>query len=412
MSASNNTALTGIRVLDMTHVQAGPSASQLLAWLGADVIKVESPSGDITRTQLLDIPGADSLYFNMMNCNKRSIVIDLKSDHGRKAFTELVQKCDILIENFGPGVLDRLGFSWDHIHEINPAIIMGSVKGFGSNGPYSKFKAYDNIAQAMGGSMSTTGFNDDVPLVTGAQIGDIGSGLHLIIGILAALNARNNTGLGQYVEVAMMDAIMNFCRIKFRDHQRLARGPLPECLVPTENITSVPRSGNGSGGFNLGAALKCKPGGANDYIYVMIPDPVWSRLAQRVGGAELAQDSRFSTQSERTKNQTLMWEILESFTSNYTKFEVMEILNELDVPCGPVMGTEDLVNNEHVNLREMIVPLNHPDRGNWFNVGMPIKLSDSYVKISNPPKLGQHTDEILRDILGWDDDKIRSFKND
>lgn len=409
---NDNTALAGIRVLDMTHVQAGPSASQLLAWLGADVIKVESPAGDITRKQLLDVPGADSLYFNMMNCNKRSIVIDLKSDSGRSAFTDLVKNCDIIIENFGPGVLDRLGFGWERIHEINPAIIMGSVKGFGENGPYSNFKAYDNIAQAMGGSMSTTGFNDDVPLVTGAQIGDIGSGMNLIIGILAALHARDNTGLGQYVEVAMLDTIMNFCRIKFRDHQRLARGPLPECLVPTENLTTVPRGGNGSGGFNLGAALKCKPGHENDYIYVMIPDPVWNKLAQRVGGAELAQDARFLTQVERTKNQSDMWQILENFTNDYTKYEVMEILNELDIPCGPVMGTEDLVNNEHVKLREMIVTLDHPDRGSWFNIGMPIKLSSSHVKISNPPRLGEHTDEILRDVLGWTEDKITAYKND
>jgi formyl-CoA transferase len=405
----DHTALAGIRVLDMTHVQAGPSASQLLAWLGADVIKVESPTGDVTRKQLLDIPNVDGLYFNMMNCNKRSIVIDMKTNDGKAVFTDLLQKCDIVIENFGPGVLERLGFSWDTIHKINPAIIMGSIKGFGASGPYSHFKAYDNISQAMGGSMSTTGFNNSDPVVTGSQVGDIGSGLHLIIGILAALQARTNTHLGQYVEVAMMDAVMNFCRIKFRDHQRLARGPLPEYIAPTENITAAPRSGNESGGSNLGNALKCSPGGVNDYIYIVVQDAVWNKLATLVGGSQLAEDQRFSTLNARNKNQLEMWVVLEEFTSKYTKYEAMEILNKLDVPCGPVMSTEDLVNDEHVKLREMIVSLDHPQRGTWFNVGMPIKLSNSYVKISAPPLLGEHTSEILRDVLGWDDEQIESY---
>jgi formyl-CoA transferase len=406
----NHTALSGIRVLDMTHVQAGPSASQLLAWLGADVIKVESPTGDVTRSQLQDIPGTDGLYFNMMNCNKRSVVIDMKSVEGKTVFTDLLKKCDIVIENFGPGALTRLGFSWQRIHEINPAIIMGSIKGFGENGPYSNFKAYDNISQAMGGSMSTTGFDQGVPLVTGSQVGDIGSGLHLIIGVLAALQARNTTGQGQHVEVAMMDVVMNFCRIKFRDHQRLARGPLPEYMTPTQNLTYAPRSGNESGGSNMGSALKCKPGGVNDYIYVVVQDAVWQKLAIYIGGDALAQDPRFVTLDNRNKNQLEMWHILEKFTSRHTKFEIMQMLNELDVPCGPVMSTEDLVNNEYVKLREMIVELNHPQRGSWFNIGMPIKLSNSYVAIGNPPGLGEHTEEILRDVLGYDNDKIHAYR--
>jgi len=406
---TNTAALAGIRVLDMTHVQSGPSASQLLAWLGADVIKVESPTGDVTRNQLLDVPGVDSLYFNMMNCNKRSIVIDMKSVDGKSVFTELLQNCDIIVENFGPGVLDRLGFSWNEIHKINSAIIMGSIKGFGGTGQYSHFKAYDNISQAMGGSMSTTGFSDGVPIVTGSQVGDIGSGLHLIIGILAALQSRTKTGKGQYVEVAMMDAVMNFCRIKFRDHQRLAQGLLPEYITPTENLTAAPRSGNESGGSNLGNVLKCNPGGVNDYIYVVVQDAVWNKLATRVGGDQLAKDSRFSTLDNRNKNQLEMWALLEEFTSNYTKYEAMRIFNALDVPCGPVLSTEDLVNNVHVNQREMIVPLDHPVRGSWFNVGMPIKLSNSHVKISPPPLLGEHNEEILRDVLKWNDEQIKSY---
>ena len=214
-------ALKGFRILDMTHVQAGPTCSQLLAWMGADVIKFEPPQGDATRGQLRDVPNADSLYFTMLNCNKRSIIVNMKNDEGKKIFTELLGHVDVVMENFGPGVLDRLGFTWEKIHSINPKVVMASIKGFGSSGPYAEFKAYENVAQAMGGAMSTTGVPDGPPFVTGAQIGDSGTGLHLAIGILGALHQRNRTGLGQYVEVAMIDAVMNLCRVKWRDHQRL-----------------------------------------------------------------------------------------------------------------------------------------------------------------------------------------------
>nr|MBF0683088.1 CoA transferase [Pseudomonas sp.] len=254
-----DTALDGVRVLDMTHVQAGPSASQLLAWLGADVIKVEPPRGDVTRTQLRDIPDADSLYFAMLNCNKRSIAIDLKSAAGKELLTDLIKECDVLMENFGPGVLDRLGFTWDAIHRINPRIIVGSIKGFGATGPYAHLKAYENIAQAMGGAMSVTGTAQTGPLTTGAQIGDSGTGLHLIIGVLAALQQRARTGKGQYVECAMMDAVMNLCRVKWRDHQRLAAGPLEEISGSPDETQAAPRIGNQSGGALLGNAVRCKP---------------------------------------------------------------------------------------------------------------------------------------------------------
>src|ERR1700687_551679 len=240
-------ALKGIRILDMTHVQAGPTCLQLVAWLEAAVIKQESPAGDATRGQLRDVPNADSLYFTMLNCNKRSITVNMKSPEGKAAFVELLKKSDILMENFGPGVLDRLGFPWEKVHEINPRVVMGSIKGFGSSGPYADFKGYENVAHAMGGAMSTTGIPDGPPYVTGAQIGDSGTGLHLAIGLLAALQQRHRTGHGQYVEVAMMDGVMNLCRVKFRDHQRLTRGDMPEYSVPTyKGMGEVPRAGNDS----------------------------------------------------------------------------------------------------------------------------------------------------------------------
>ena len=408
-------ALKDVRILDMTHVQAGPTCSQLLAWMGADVIKFEPPQGDATRGQLRDVPGADSLYFTMLNCNKRSITVNMKSPQGKEVFIDLLKKCDIVMENFGPGVLDRLGFTWEKIHQINPRIVMGSIKGFGSSGPYSDFKAYENVAQAMGGSMSTTGVPDGAPFVTGAQIGDSGTGLHLAIGLLGALHQRDRTGIGQYVEVAMMDGVMNLCRVKFRDHQRLQRGALPEYSVPTyQGMGDVPRAGNDSGGGQLGNAIHCKPHGSNDYLYIVVQEAVWEGLANRIGAdvgiPDLAKDERFATIAERRKNQQLMWTLINKFAANYTKRELMAELNPIDVPCGPIMSTEDLANDEHVRGREMYVEVDHPKRGKWWNVGMPIKLSASPAKIERSPLLGEHNDDVLKNVLGYNDARVAAMK--
>jgi len=408
-------ALKGIRILDMSHVQAGPTCSQLLAWMGADVIKFENPAGDATRGQLRDVPNADSLYFTMLNCNKRSITVNMKTAEGKQVFVDLLKKCDIIMENFGPGVLDRFGFTWEKIHEINPKIVMGSIKGFGSTGPYADFKAYENVAQAMGGAMSTTGVPDGPPFVTGAQIGDSGTGLHLAIGLLAALRQRDRTGKGQYVEVAMMDGIMNLCRVKFRDHQRLTRGSLPEYSVSThKGMGAVPRAGNDSGGGQLGNAVRCKPGGPNDFLYIVVQEAVWDALAKRIGPEvglpDLATDPKFAKIADRRRNQNDMWEIIGEFALNYTKRELMAILNPLEVPCGPVMSTEDLTHDEHVRGREMWVELDHPERGTWYNVGMPIKLSDSPAVIKRSPLLGEHTEEVLKEVLGYTGEKIAQLK--
>jgi formyl-CoA transferase len=408
-------ALKGVRILDMSHVQAGPTCSQLLAWMGADVIKFENPAGDATRGQLRDVPNADSLYFTMLNCNKRSITVNMKSAEGKQVFVDLLKKCDILMENFGPGVLDRFGFTWEKIHELNPKIVMGSIKGFGSSGPYSDFKAYENVAQAMGGAMSTTGMPEGPPFVTGAQIGDSGTGLHLAIGLLAALRQAERTGQGQYVEVAMMDGVMNLCRVKFRDHQRLTRGGLSEFSVPThQGMGAVPRAGNDSGGGQLGNAIRCKPGGPNDFLYIVVQEAVWEPLAKLIGPAlgmpELATDPKFAKIADRRKNQAEMWELIGEFALKHTKRELMAILNPLDVPCGPIMSTEDLANDEHVRGRDMWVELDHPQRGKWFNVGMPIKLSASPAVIKRSPTLGEHTDEVLKEVLGYDESKVGALR--
>lgn len=392
-------ALAGIRILDLSHVQAGPSASQLLAWLGADVIKLEPPQGDVTRTQLRDLPDIDSLYFSMFNCNKRSIVLDLKSPAGHDACCALIEQSDVVMENFGPGVLKRLGLAWETVHRINPRAILASIKGFGTSGPYAGLKAYENIAQAVGGAMSVTGAADGPPMASGAQIGDSGTGLHLVIGILAALHQRGRSGVGQYVECAMMDAVMNLCRTKWRDHQRLQQGPLLEHPHIAHQRDSAPRTAHHSGGAILGNIVRCHPGGMNDYVYVALQERSWPALAMLVGGLTLTQDPRFASEALRHHNSQALWEAVEQVSANYSKHAFVALLQDAGIACGPVMSTGDLAEDAHVQHRQMYVSLDDAQRGTWFNVGMPIKLSDSKVAISRPPRLGEHTQEVLQELL-------------
>src|SRR5215218_3859113 len=284
-------ALDGVKILDFTHVQSGPTCTQLLAWFGADVIKVERPGqGDITRGQLIDVPGADSLYFTMLNHNKRSITLDSKSKEGMRVLERLVKSCDVLVENFAPGALDRMGLTWERIHSWNPRMIAASVKGFGP-GAYEDCKVYENVAQCAGGSASTTGFLDGPPLVTGAQIGDSGTGLHLALGIVSALYQRNRTGRGQHVLCAMQDGVLNLCRVKLRDQQRLAHGPLKEYTQYGQGIPfgeATPRAGNDSGGGQPGVILKCKgwETDPNAYIYFITQAPVWEKICDLIGKPE------------------------------------------------------------------------------------------------------------------------------
>jgi len=389
-------ALAGVRILDLGHVQAAPTATQLLAWMGADVIKVEMPGrGDITRGQLQDVKGADSLYFTMLNSNKRSITINLKSAGGKKILEGLVRRCDVVVENFGPGVLDRQGFTWARFQELNPRVIYASIKGFGP-GRYADFKAYENVAQCMGGAASTTGWDDGPPTVTGAQIGDSGTGVHLVSGILAALFQRERTGKGQRVEVAMTDAVLNLCRVKMRDQQRVMKGPMPE--YPNKEFGDfVPRAGNASGGGQPGAALRCAPGGANDYVYVIIQPPCWEPLMKLCGREELITDPGFATPAARLPKIPECFSIIEKWTITKTKFEVMDALNAVDVPCGPILSMKDIYEDKELYERGYLVELDHPTRGRYVQLGMPIKLSDSPAEVKRSPLLGEHTDEVL----GW-----------
>ena len=393
-------ALEGLRILDMTHVQLGPSATQILAWLGADVIKVELPGrGDITRTQLRDVPDVDSLYFTMLNCNKRSITLNTKTDRGKEIFRKLIAVSDVLVENFAPGALDRQGFTWETIRAINPRIIYASGKGFGT-GPYIDCKAYETVAQAMGGSMSTTGWADGAPTSTGAQIGDSGTGIHLVAALLAAVIQREKTGRGQRVEVAMQDCVMNLCRVKMRDQQRLQHGPLKE--YPNKEFgDTVPRSGNASGGGQPGNALKCKGGGQNDYIYVIIQPPGWKPLMNLVGRQELIADSAYATPEARLSHLDECFGIIEEWTQKHDKLDVMKTLNKLNVPCGPIMSLKELMEDSSLVSRGMVVDVEHPQRGTFRTVGCPLHLSDSPVEVKTSPGLGEHTDEILEEVVGY-----------
>jgi formyl-CoA transferase len=405
-------ALDGVRVLDMTHVQAGPSCTQILAWLGADVIKVELPGrGDITRQQLRDIPDADSLYFTMLNGNKRSLTLNTKTPQGREIFTALIKHCDVLVENFGPGVLDRQGFPWETIHALNPRMIYASIKGFGP-GRYAETKAYEPIAQAMGGSMSATGFDDGPPTVTGAQIGDSGTGVHTVAAILAALYQRDvHTGEGQRVICAMQDAVLNLCRVKMRDQQRLAHGPLRE--YPNKQFNGiVPRSGNASGGGHPGAALRCAPGGENDYVYLIIQPQIWEALCNEIGRPELAADPKYATPEARVSIIDEVFSIIEQWTSKHTKYEVLARCNAIDVPCGPVLDMKELLEDESLRARGVIAALEHPQRGTYYTVGSPLGLSDSPVEYRRAPLLGEHTDSVLNEVLGYDTEQVEHLRQE
>lgn len=408
-------ALQGVRILDFTHVQSGPTCTQLLAWFGADVIKVERPgTGDITRGQLVDVPGADSLYFTMLNHNKRSITIDSKNPKGKEILDRLIKQCDVMVENFAPGALDRMGLTWEHINKLNPRMIVASIKGFGP-GPFEDCKVYENVAQCAGGSASTTGFREGPPLVTGAQIGDSGTGLHLALGIVTALFQRTRTGRGQKVDVAMQDGVLNLCRVKLRDQQRLKAGPLKEYSQYGEGIefgNATPRAGNDSGGGQPGWILKCKgwEQDPNAYVYFITQAPVWGAICDIIGEPTWKTDPEYATPPARLPKLKAIFARIEEWTMTKTKFEVMEICNAKDIPVGPILSLKEISEDEALKKTGTIVEIDHPKRGKYLSVGNPIKLSDSKSEVKRSPLLGEHTEEILTKVLGYTNRELADIK--
>ena len=379
-------ALEGIRIIDMTHNQAGPACTQILAWLGADVIKLEEPGkGDVARTNMRD-QDSDSLFFLILNANKQSLTLNLKTEEGKELFKKVIEKADVLVENFSPGALDRLGLGYKVLSKINKKLIYATIKGFGTYGPYSEFKSFEPIAQAMGGAMCATGFPENPPTYVWPAIGDSGTGMHMAIGILAALQQRNSSGKGQEVEVSMQDSVANIMRISLRDHQRL--GGVQE------------RTGNQLGKNVPGSTYPCAPGGRNDYIYIFAQQQMWKAFANAIGRPDIIEDPRYATPESRWDNRETLNAIIEGWTRQKTKYEAMRILGDAGVPSGACQDTGEILEDPHLKEREMIIDIDYPTRGKYKTVGCPIKLSDSPADIKRPPTLGEHTEDLLGKLCG------------
>ena len=410
-------ALDGIKIIDFTHVQAGPACTQLLAWFGADVIKVERPgSGDVTRNQLRDIPDADALYFTMLNSNKRSLTLNTKTQGGKEVLEKLIKESDILVENFSPGALDRMGFTWERILELNPRMILASVKGFSDGHHYEDLKVYENVAQCAGGAASTTGFWDGPPTVSGAALGDSNTGMHLAIGILTALRQRDHTGKGQKVAVSMQDSVLNLCRVKMRDQLRLDRiGYLEEYpQYPHGEFTDVvPRGGNAGGGGQPGWVLKCKDWETdpNAYIYFTIQGHAWAPICDALGKPEWKEDPAYMTAEARQPHIMEIFDAIEVWLADKTKYEAVDILRKFDIPCAPVLSMKELAADESLRKSGSIVEVPHKVRGSYITVGSPIKFSDMQVEITGSPLLGEHSEEVLTE-LGYSPERIQELRSE
>src|SRR5881296_2506527 len=392
-------ALDGIVVLDLTQYEAGPSCAQMLAWLGADVIKIEPPGGEPGRRALSERPDQDAFFFLLLNANKKSVTLDLKSAEGRALLTRMVERADVLVENFGPGSMERLGFGYEDLRRINPRIVAASVKGFGSSGPYADYKSFEMIAQAMGGAMSVTGSADGPPVRVEAGLGDTGAGLHLAIGILAAIVQRQTTGVGQRVEVAQQDAVVNLVRIHFRDQYQTGK--------------PVMRRGNRSPGASPSNMYRCRPFGPNDYVFIHCATlEMWRTLTRILGRPELGDDPRFAELQKRAGHAAEIDPLIEAWTEKRTKHEAMEILAGAGIPCGAVLDSGEVLSDPGLVARGMVVSLEHPTRGRFAMPGNPVQLSASPTTVTRAPLLGEHNAEVYGGWLGLPADELRALEKD
>ena len=379
-------ALEDVKVLDLTHVQAGPSCGQMLGFLGADVVKIEyTRGGDSTRWELAHRDDSDSFYFLIFNNNKRAITLDLKTEKGKEVFRGLVKWADVLLENFSKGMLNRLGLGWDVLQQINPRLVYATIKGFGEYGPQSDYKGFEFVAQAVGGAMATTGHPDRPPVSIAPGVGDSGSGLHAAIGILAALHKRERTDKGQKVEVSMQDAVVNLMRMR---------------LTPTLAGNVRPRQGH-MGFRGIPMVFPTSPGGPDDYVMIHPRGDGWDIMLAAMDKAELIGDPRFDSEEERNKNAEEATQIITEWTLQHTKQEAMDILAGTGVLAGATYTPEELLEQPHLIEREMIVSVDDSVRGDYPMIGMPIKLSDDDTVVTRAPRYSEHTVEVLTTILGY-----------
>ncbi len=422
-STSPNVApLKGIKVIDWTQVQSGPSCTQMLAWLGADVIKIERVgSGDPTRTELLDYPDLDSLYFLQLNCNKRSIELNVKSPEGKEILTKLLKEADIFVENLHPGAADELGFSWEDVHKINPRVIYGTIKGFNDDSPFASVKAFEPVAQCAGGAASTTGWwegPDDVPTQSGAALGDSNTGMHLCIGLLAALMQREKTGEGCFVQQSMQDAVLNLCRVKLRDQIMLNNIHVLKHMpqYPNEKFgNSVPRAGNVEGGQVLGWCYKCKgwETDPNAFVYIVLQNEpkAFDEACVALGKSEWINDPKFNTAEARQLVKEEIYKGVEEYTITKDKYDIVNTLGKAGVPCGPVLSMLEIMNDKSLYQCGTLVEVDQPKRGKFVTIGCPPKLS-SYTPVVTPaPALGADTDAVLKEA-GYTDADIAKFRAD
>jgi formyl-CoA transferase len=390
-------ALDHVRILDLTHFEAGPSCTELLAFLGADVIKVEPPqSGEPGRTIFADTPGLDSYFFVLLNANKRSISLNLKTEQGRHIFRTLVTHVDVVMENFSLGTMESLGLGYAVLRELNPRLIYATVKGFGTYGPWSKYKSFNAVAQAAGGAFSITGVPDGPPLKPGPTIGDTGTGIHCAVGILAALLQRAKTGRGQHVEVSMQDAMINYVRVPLRHHQQTG--------------AVVKRTANRLSHLAPTDTYPCHPGGPNDYVYLMATSrEMWDSLLRVIGREDLIGDPRYTEQTERNKRFAEVYAFIRAWTEQHDKFTVMEKLGSVGVPCGAVFDSRDVLSHPQLRARGMVVTIEHPTRGPVTMPGCPVQLTDSPVTVKPAPLLGQHNHEVYRELLGLSEDTVQEL---
>ena len=392
-------ALAGIRVLDLTQYEAGPSATQMLAWLGADVIKIEPPTGEPGRTALSDKRGEDAWFFMLLNSCKKGVTLNLKSPRGKSMFEELVKSSDVVVENMAPGVMERLGLGYERLNGLNPRLIHASVKGFAGGGPYADYKSFEWIAQAMAGAMSMTGSPDGPPTKAIGGLADTGAGLHTAIGILAAIIQRNATGVGQQIEVAQQDAVVNLLRIHLRESYATGK--------------PAPRQGNRSAAAAPSNIYRCRPGGPNDYVFIHCATAdMWKSLTRIVGRPEMADDPRYHDRRDRVQIVDEIDAMIEAWTEKRSKHEVMEILASAGVPCGAVLDSTEVLGDPHLRQRRFVTDLEHPRRGPYPMPGNPVRLSESPTDVTRSPMLGEHNTEVYHRLLGYTPDQLDQLKRD